>query len=444
VIQKAPPFPFPLKIEAHGTVILDGRKTGVPVHRPDSIASGNEDQPAREDDPPSTQDFGGSPAGGMPIPLGNATLGSAAWVRRPIISYAPRPPAPDENGPTLGGRYEIESVARHGTVADTYFARHRVLGKSVVIEVLRPEHANDPDIAGQFLGEARASSLARSPHLVDVLDFGKLGDGGLYSILERLDGVSLSSAAVQGSPFSQDRMLHVVGQVVEGLNAAHAAGLYHGDLAIDQVLLVTRDGEPDFVKLRGFNHAGSALDGLSLPASREALNPSRGRAPAQEPPPRSANFERGVQADIESVGAILYRLASGLDPLRGKDGEPIPLRALDRAPHVAAGIEAVMLKSLSRRGERRYGGMRDLAYDLEQVKAGSVPDALLEMIARSPSIVRAPPASERAPDTTPPVSAPVEPALPASRWSTYFAFTALFVLTGLTLGVLFHAWMGNR
>lgn len=412
------------------------------MHRPDSTASGKENQPASDDDAPPTQDFGDSPPGGMPIHLGNATLGSAAWVRRPVISYAPRPPSADDSGPTLGGRYEIESVPRQGTVADTYFARHRVLGKSVVIEVLRPEHANDPDIAAQFLGEARASSLARSPHLVDVLDFGRLADGGLYSILERLDGVSLSSAAAQGPEFSQERMLRVARQVVEGLNAAHVAGLYHGDLTIDQVLLVTRDGEPDFVKLRGFNHAGSALEALSLPVSRDAQKP---QAPAPpQPPPRSANFERGVQADIEAVGSILYRLASGLDPLRGKDSEPIPLRALDAAPQVPAGIEAIMLKALSRRGEQRYASMKDVAFDLDQVQSGSVPDALLEMIARSPSIVRAPAPSVRPRDTPPPVSAPVEPAAPQPRWPTYLAFAALFVLTGLTLGVLFHACLGNR
>ena len=410
------------------------------MRRPISTSSGKDSQPAPDEETPSTQDFGGSTPGGMPIQLGNATLGSAAWVRHPIISYAPHPPSAHDNGPTLGGRYEIESVPRHGTVADTYFARHRVLGKSVIIEVLRPEHANDPDIAAQFLGEARAASLARSPHLVDVLDFGRLADGGLYSILERLDGISLSSASAQGPQFSQERMLHVVRQIVEGLNAAHVVGLYHGDLSIDQVLLVTRDGRPDFVKLRGFNHAGSALEGLSLPVSREGQKPAQ---PTQ-PPSKNANFERGVQADIETVGSIIYRLASGLDPLRGKDSEPIPLRALDAAPQVPAGIEAIMLKALTRRGDRRYASMKDLAFDLEQVQAGSVPDALLEMIARSPSIVRAPPKSERARDTPPPVSAPIEPAAPRAHWPAYLAFVALFMLTGLTLGVLFHAWMGDR
>ena len=95
-----------------------------------------------------------------------------------------------------------------------------------------------------------------------MLDFGRLADGGLYAIHERLDGVSLSSASAQGPGFSQERMLHVVRQIVEGLSGAHDAGVYHGDLSIDQVLLVTHEGRRDFVKLRGFNHAASALESV--------------------------------------------------------------------------------------------------------------------------------------------------------------------------------------
>ncbi|HEY3595868.1 MAG TPA: hypothetical protein VGL13_18415, partial [Polyangiaceae bacterium] len=334
---------------------------------------------------------------------------------------------------------EIQSVVRRGTVADTYHARHRVLGKSVVIEVLRAEHASDADIAAQFLSEARASSLARSAHMVDVLDFGKLADGGLYSILERLDGVALSVAAHSDNAFPQDRILFVTRQIVEALAAAHAAGIYHGDLTMDQVLLVTRDGDADFVKIRGFTHVSGAL--LSA-LNSGAPPPDPPKADASAEPVRSANFGRGVQADIEAVGAIMYRLSSGLEPMRGKDGDPVPLRALASAPDVPAGVESVLLKALTRRTELRYTSMKELADDLEQVNAGRVPDALLEMIARSPSILRAPPPTPEPPSRAAHMAASRARPMPThSPWPTYLAFAALLVLSGLTVGVLVHAFL---
>src|SRR5215471_1946745 len=262
-----------LKI-AHRTPSFPDAQDGVAVRPLDLIARNNQNQPSgpHAEEAPATRPFGNpEPERPRIVVPGGHTLHSPTWVQRPIISYAPAAAAPrtavDEPVPTLAGRYQIESVAQHGTVSDTYYARHRVLGKNVVIEVLRPEHASDPEIAAQFLGEARAASLVLSPHLVDVLDFGKLADGGLYSILERLDGSSLAQVAGPEGRLPEDKIVAIARQIADGLGAAHAGGLYHGDLTMDQVLLVVRDGEADFVKLRGFGRMGIPTEPGGQPGS---------------------------------------------------------------------------------------------------------------------------------------------------------------------------------
>jgi serine/threonine-protein kinase len=119
---------------------------------------------------------------------------------------------------------------------------------------------------------------------------------------------------------------------------------------------------------------------------------------------------------------------------------PVPIRALVQAPDIPAGLDAIVMKALSKRPEQRYATMLDIARDLERLANGETPHALVEMRARSASQF---PPSARPPEAMP-LPIPARPrAKTRTRWDIYAGMTAILMACGLTLGVFLHAENGK-
>src|SRR6185436_16702104 len=112
-------------------------------------------------------------------------------------------PAPVESrdpliGQVLDGRYQIEKVLGEGGMGLVYKARHTTLGKSLAIKVLKAEVSKDQEIVQRFRQEAQSATAIGNHHIIDISDFGVLGDGSTYFVMEFLDGVSLTRAIEPG------------------------------------------------------------------------------------------------------------------------------------------------------------------------------------------------------------------------------------------------------
>jgi tRNA A-37 threonylcarbamoyl transferase component Bud32 len=337
-------------------------------------------------------------------------------------------------GKTIDGRYLIERVIGEGGMGVVYAGRHKVIDKRVAIKVLRGEMASDQDLNERFLQEARAASAIGNPHIIDISDFGQLADGCTYFVMEMLDGKSLSEIVAEANgPLPVPRIYSICKQIAQGLAAAHAANIIHRDLKPDNVMIISRGSEKNFVKVLDFGIAKVGGGATKVTRAGSVFG-----TPHYMSPEQAAGAIVDHRTDIYALGVILYELASGKVPFDADNfmgiltqhmyKAPVPIRALVPEVDVPAGLDAVVLKCLTKKPEGRYATMDDLVVDIEKLESGVLPGAVHEMMARSGGF-NVPADYFRQSGMPAPV--PASPFAPKKRWPLYLLMAAVATLVGV-------------
>ncbi|MCZ7682724.1 MAG: protein kinase [Sandaracinaceae bacterium] len=343
-------------------------------------------------------------------------------------------------GQLVDGRYRVEGVLGAGGMGLVYRARHAVLGKPLALKVLKPEVSRDEEVMARFRREAQAASAVGSPHICDVSDFGSLDDGSTYFVMELLDGPSLTSAMQRDRPLPVARTLRIARQLCEALGAAHARGIVHRDLKPDNVHLVPRGSDPDFVKVLDFGIAKVA-GGADKKLTRAGQVFG---TPHYMSPEQCSGRDVDHRTDIYALGVMLYEMACGQVPFDADTlmgvltkhvyEQPVPPHQLAAGAPVPAGLEAVILKCLAKQPADRYASMSALAADLEAVERGVTPGAVAERVEHAMT-AGAPVAA--------PTPQPIVPAAPERRRSTLPLALAAAALAVLAAGAFAAAYLAT-
>lgn len=146
------------------------------------------------------------------------------------------------NGRVIAGRYRITAQLGAGGMGSVWRAQHLSLGSPVAVKLIDEAIAKNPEVLVRFEREAQAAANLRSPHVVQVLDYG-VDDGTPFIAMELLDGESLEERLLREGRLSVENTVSLMTQVGRAIAKAHEAGITHRDLKPANIFLVRNDDE---------------------------------------------------------------------------------------------------------------------------------------------------------------------------------------------------------
>jgi len=315
-------------------------------------------------------------------------------------------------GQVLGGRYAIERVLGRSTLGIVFQGRDQTTNQHVAVRLIKPEFDNE-QVATFNEGEARTAGQLTSIHFARLINIGFLPTGERCILTEYIDGETLKSRILRLGRLSDLHVAQILLQLLEGLAAAHGAGIVHRDLTPSSIMLAPRaDGSGDHATLLDFGISRQqALSANPGAANVAGMDPSS----FQYLSPEQLNGLRGIdpRSNIYSLGAIAYEAITGRRPFEEADfsdpslavlhEEPRPVEEL--APGSSSPFGQLVRKAMARSPNARFQRAEEMTTAISEWirRAFAVPFAAAQPIAPAPAIpaqlLEQPPVSSPQPQT---------------------------------------------
>jgi len=268
----------------------------------------------------------------------------------------------------LSGRYRLEATLGHGGMGVVYRGMDLMMKRSVAVKLIRAVDGVelDDEIAGRFLREAKNTARLQHEHIIEVFDLGRSDEGGLYFVMELLEGESLSARLRRDGRISPETTVHIARQICDALQVAHTAGVVHRDLKPANIMLLSRAGDDDYVKVLDFGVAKSTAGDQDTQLTHTGM--LVGTVDYMAPEQIMGKPVDG-RTDVYALGVVLYKMLSGKAPFTDT-GVPALIHAhLNTMPkplmEVMTGVpnelDHVVLRCLAKRPERRFESMAELS-----------------------------------------------------------------------------------
>jgi serine/threonine-protein kinase len=280
------------------------------------------------------------------------------------------------------GSYQLGELLGRGGMGEVYKATHRMLARPAAIKLIRTETlgAVDDEAAKlaitRFRREAEAAANLRSQHTVELYDFGVTDDGTLYLVMEFLDGMDLETLVRKTGPLSAGRVIHILRQVCDSLEEAHALGLVHRDIKPANIHLGQVGLRHDFVKVLDFGLV-KEVSSVSVETSLATIPGQMALGtPAYMAPEMALGEPVDGRADIYALGCVAYYLITGQLVFEAEkafqmiakhlQASPIPpSQRIDRP--VSPELERLILRCLSKEAKDRPQSAAHLVQALDWI-----------------------------------------------------------------------------
>jgi serine/threonine-protein kinase len=215
------------------------------------------------------------------------------------------------------GSYHLEEKLGQGGMGEVWRASHRLLARPAAIKLMRPalqsnrSRGSTEDPLARFEREAQAIASLRSPHTVNLFDFGVAADGSFYYVMELLEGLDTDKLIRRFGPIPAERAVHLLRQVCHSLSEAESRQLVHRDIKPANIFLCRYGEEYDFVKVLDFGIVKASREpGGGKPGALTGDNVLPG-TPAYMAPEQILGDAVDSRADIYSTGCVAYWFLTG-------------------------------------------------------------------------------------------------------------------------------------
>ncbi|MEZ0363185.1 serine/threonine-protein kinase PknH/PknJ [Mycobacterium sp. pUA109] len=264
---------------------------------------------------------------------------------------------------TVVAGYRIERVLGSGSVGTVYAAAHPTTPRWDAVKVISAELSQDADFRARFLRDANAAAALAHPRIVPVYGLGQTDDGRLWIAAQFIDGTD-AEAALRAGAMTPQRAVHIIGQVAQALDFAHAHQIVHRNLKPANVLLSAGGGPQESVLLGDFG-TGLALHDVGMMDAEPVM-----ATVAYAAPETLSGQAFDARADVYSLGCTLFRLLTGKTPFPAGKGPAAVLMAHLQSPPpritevvaaLPAALDEVIATALAKDPAARFGSASALA-----------------------------------------------------------------------------------
>lgn len=273
------------------------------------------------------------------------------------------------------GSYRLEKKMGAGAMGEVWIGHHSLLARPAAVKVIREDALESTDrrekLLSRFEREAQATSQLRSPHTVELYDFGVSEDGDLFYVMEYLHGVDLQTLVQKYGPLPPARAVHFLRQACLSLAEAHAAGLVHRDIKPANLFTCELGTESDFLKVLDFG----VVRLLENQDTSKTLDGELTGTPLSMAPEVIEGESATPRADLYSLGCVAHWLLTGQHLFHAKNvigllrmhmtATPDPPSAHNSS--VPPELDQIIMRCLEKRPEDRPGSALELRQQLETV-----------------------------------------------------------------------------
>jgi serine/threonine-protein kinase len=274
------------------------------------------------------------------------------------------------------GNYQLTERLGEGGMGEVWKARHHMLARPAAIKLIRADVAGGAfpaeTLLQRFEQEVQATANLRSPHTIEVYDYGRTDDGTFYYVMELLDGIDLEELVQEHGPQPVERVVHILRQACHSLGEAHHAGMVHRDIKPANIFLCRYGRDVDFVKILDFGMVKQDLGDAGL----TQMGTFAGTAHFAAPEVAQGLIDQiDSRADIYALGCVAFWLLTGRRVFGGETAMKVLVRHIHDQPeppsHLAQGIgpdmDRLVLDCLEKDPEKRVPSMDDLIEKLSAI-----------------------------------------------------------------------------